>query len=117
MRTVRRGLSPVALMMRSTSIIAAEPAALSVAPVPPCHESKCAPMSDDLVGLVGAGNLADDVEAVRLRLLARRDVDVQLDFHRRVVIEQPDHAVVVLDRERDLRQIASAGSPVADPPD
>ena len=29
--------------MRIASIIAAEPAALSVAPVPECHESKCAP--------------------------------------------------------------------------
>ena len=29
--------------MRIASIITADPAALSVAPVPPCHESKCAP--------------------------------------------------------------------------
>ena len=43
MRTVRRSGTPLALRMRIASSIAAEPAALSVAPVDACHESKCAP--------------------------------------------------------------------------
>ena len=43
MRTVRRSVTPVAFRMRIASIITAEPAALSVAPVPVCHESKWAP--------------------------------------------------------------------------
>ncbi len=42
-RTVRRIFSPDCLRMRTASIITADPAALSVAPVPECHESKCAP--------------------------------------------------------------------------
>ena len=43
MRTVRRSLTPLCFRIRIASIITADPAALSVAPVPPCHESKCAP--------------------------------------------------------------------------
>ena len=41
---VRFGFTPMAFKMRIASIITAEPAALSVAPVPACHESKCAPI-------------------------------------------------------------------------
>ena len=62
----------------------------------------------DLVGFVGAGNLSDDVETVRPRFIGELRVDVQLDRHADVVIEQPDHAVVVLDRERDLRNARGA---------
>ena len=40
---VRRGFTPIALRMRTASITTALPAALSVAPVPACHESRCAP--------------------------------------------------------------------------
>jgi hypothetical protein len=36
-------LTPLCFRIRIASIITAEPAALSVAPVPPCQESKCAP--------------------------------------------------------------------------
>ena len=43
MRIVRRGLTPSAFRMRIASIITATPAALSVAPVPVCHESRWAP--------------------------------------------------------------------------
>ena len=43
MRTVRRSGRPDCLRIRIASIMTAEPAALSVAPVPECHESKCAP--------------------------------------------------------------------------
>ena len=59
----------------------------------------------DLVGLVGPRDLADDVEAARLRLLAELHLDVELDLDRHVVLEQPHHPVVVLDGERDLRKI------------
>jgi hypothetical protein len=62
MRTVLRSVTPLCLRMRIASIIAADPAALSVAPVDACHESKCAPSITTLVGLVGAADLADDVE-------------------------------------------------------
>ena len=40
---VRRGAAPIAFRIRSASIITALPAALSVAPVPVCHESKWPP--------------------------------------------------------------------------
>jgi len=40
---VRRGFTPIALMMRAASIITATPIALSVAPVAACHESRCPP--------------------------------------------------------------------------
>ena len=40
MRTVRLSLMLAAFRMRITSIITAEPAALSVAPAPLCQESK-----------------------------------------------------------------------------
>ena len=43
MRTVRRSFTPLCFRIRIASIIAADPAALSVAPVDACHESKCAP--------------------------------------------------------------------------
>ena len=42
-RTVRRSLRPDCFRIRIASIITADPAALSVAPVDPCQESKCAP--------------------------------------------------------------------------
>ena len=44
MRIVRRGEAPIAFRIRIASIITAEPAALSVAPVPGCHESRWAPI-------------------------------------------------------------------------
>ena len=37
-------LMPTVFKIRSASIMTAEPDALSVAPVPECHESKCAPI-------------------------------------------------------------------------
>ncbi len=43
MRTVRLSGTFVTASMRIASIIAADPAALSVAPVEECQESKCAP--------------------------------------------------------------------------
>ncbi len=43
MRTVRSSFAFMAFRMRITSIITALPAPLSVAPVPLCHESRCAP--------------------------------------------------------------------------
>ena len=40
---VRLGFASIAFRMRRASIMTAEPAALSVAPVPGCHESRWAP--------------------------------------------------------------------------
>ena len=40
---MRRSRRPDCLRMRIASIITADPAALSTAPTPACHESKCAP--------------------------------------------------------------------------
>ena len=58
---VRRGLTPSALRMRAASITTALPAALSVAPVPVCQESRWAPAMHELVPLVGAGDLGHGV--------------------------------------------------------
>ena len=106
MRIVRRGLAPTALRMRSASIIAAEPVALSVAPVPDATESKCAPSSttSSLSAGIGAGHLRDDVEAVARRFVVELRLDVQLDLDRHAFVEDADQAVVVLDGERDRRQ-------------
>ena len=41
--TSKHDLMPSVFRMRTASIQAATPAALSVAPVPPCQESRCAP--------------------------------------------------------------------------
>ena len=43
-RIVRRGSRPSDFRIRIASIITIDPAALSVAPVPLCHESRCAPI-------------------------------------------------------------------------
>ena len=40
---MRRRRTPLAFRIRIASIMIAEPAALSLPPVAPCHESKCAP--------------------------------------------------------------------------
>ena len=67
--------------MRIASIITAEPAALSVAPVPACHESKCAPSITISSALSVPGNLADDVEG-RADVVVEGVLDVQLEPHR-----------------------------------
>ena len=85
--------------MRAASIIAATPAALSVAPVEACVESKCAPRMTHLVGEVGAGQIAQQVEAVRPHLVVEPGPDVDLDGDRQALVEDPDHPVVVLDRD------------------
>jgi hypothetical protein len=84
------------------SIITADPDALSVAPVPPCHESKCAAEHDDLVGLAGARNFGDDVE--RRGVVVEGVDDVGLDRDRHLALERPGDAAVVLDGDDDLRQ-------------
>ena len=66
MRTVRRSLRPDCFRMRIASIITAEPAALSVAPVPRVPRVEVRAEHHDLVGLVGARDLADDVERRRV---------------------------------------------------
>ena len=49
--------------MRIASSMIAEPAALSVAPVAPCQRVEVGAQHDELVGLVGARQLGDHVEA------------------------------------------------------
>ncbi len=55
---MRRSFTPDAFRMRSASSITAEPAALSVAPVPPCQPSKCAPSITISSALSVPGNSA-----------------------------------------------------------
>jgi hypothetical protein len=63
----------------------------------------------DVVLEVRARQFANHVEAVRLGFVAELDLDVERHLHRHVVLEQPDHPVVVLDRDGDLRQAAAGG--------
>ena len=105
--------APTAFRIRIASIIAALPVALSVAPVAYGCESKCAPSMHDFSDARSVpGNLGDRVEAVRRGLVVELRLDVQLDLHRHALVEHADHAVVVLDGERDRRH-ALAGVVVA----
>ena len=84
------------------SIITAELTALSVAPVPVCHESKCAPIITISLGLVGARNLGDDVVRIERRVDEPvADVHRQLDRH--LLLEHAQQATVMLAREHDHR--------------
>ena len=75
-----------------------------MAPVAPCHESKCAPSRNDLAGAIGSRNFADDIEAGGGGLSSDTFAfTFKLDLHRHLVFQQPDHPVVVLDGQRDLR--------------
>ena len=62
MRTVRRSFTPLTFSSRIASIMMADPAASSVAPVPVCHESKwhADRGQGELVGRVGSSGLATD---------------------------------------------------------
>ena len=88
MRTVRRSGRPVAFRMRIASIITADPAALSVAPVPVCHESKCAPSITSSSALSVPRNFADDVERVQVGVV-ERVLDVELERDRDLLVENP----------------------------
>ena len=63
---MRRSFTPDAFRMRIASIITAEPAPLSVAPVPLCHESKCAPSITISSALSVPGSSAITLNAVWL---------------------------------------------------
>ena len=63
MRTVRRSLTPLTFSSRIASIITADPAALSVAPVPVCHESKCPPIITTSSALSVPGSSATTLKA------------------------------------------------------
>ena len=103
---MRRGFAPTVFRMRSASIIAAEPVALSVAPVPAATESKCAPSSTISSFSTGSlpGSSAIDVEAVAGRLVVELRLHVELDLDRDAFVEHADQTVVVLDGERHGRQ-------------
>ena len=64
MRIVRRGFTPMDLKILIASRTTDAPSALSAAPVPECHESRCAADHDNFVFQVGAGNFRDDVISV-----------------------------------------------------
>ena len=80
MRIVRLGLTPRAFRIRTASIVATTPAPLSVAPVPPCQESRWAPSMTTSPFLSDPGNLGDRVPLHRVVFEeARLDVDLELD--------------------------------------
>ena len=102
-RTVRRMRRPVAFRMRIASIIAADPAALSVAPVPACQESKCAPSITT--------SSARSVPGISATMLNESSVSSTKRFwtfssrlHRHVAREQPRQPVVLLRGDDDLRR-------------
>jgi hypothetical protein len=70
------------------------------------------PEHHDLVSLVGAGNLADDVEHHGIEIV--RILDVGFDCDRQVLREHPRHAAVLLRRDDDrgqrLRRIRRAAA-------
>ena len=69
---------------------------------------------DDLVGLVGPGDLADDVEGVDVGIV-ERVLDVQLEPDGHFLFHGPHQAAVVLGGKRDLRD-ARVGAGVARDP-
>ena len=64
-RIVRRGLSPRVLITRSASIIAADPVALSVAPVAHGRRVEVRAHDHHFVGEIAAGNFRNRIDAVR----------------------------------------------------
>src|SRR4051812_29945652 len=61
---------------------------------------------------IGARHISDGVEAVWRALIVELRLDVELDLHRHALVEDANHPVVVLDRQRDHRH-ASSGLLVA----
>src|SRR6185369_11850920 len=58
---------------------------------------------NDLIREIRPRDFADDIESASTRgLFIEFRLDVQFDFYRDVVIEQPHHAVVVLDCQSDF---------------
>ena len=114
-RTVRLSGRPVALRMRIASIITAEPAALSVAPVPVCHESKCAPSITSSSALFVPGMLADDVERIEVGVV-EGVADVHLERHRNLLVEDAERSgCSARARARSAEQSADR-SALRDPP-
>ena len=103
--------------MRTASIATAEPAALSVAPVPACQESRWAPSITTSPALVRARDLGERVVGGRILVVeARAHVQLQLDLH--VAVHQAGQAVVLLgghDQRGHARVLAlDAGAAAAD---
>ena len=99
---MRRIFTPDALRMRIASSITAEPAALSVAPVPLCQPSKCAPSMTISSALSVPGISAMTLIAVLV--LGHRVLDRQLDADRHVLLEHAREPAVVLDGDHDGRR-------------
>ena len=85
------------------SIITADPAALSVAPVPACHESKCAPSITTSSARSVPGSSPSRVKLSSV-LVVEAVLDVQLDLHRQLAGHQARDAVVVFGGHHDLRR-------------
>lgn len=62
------------------------------------------PDHHDLIGQIGSGNFGDHVKSVLVRLVVKPGLNVQLDFHRDVLFQDANHAVVMFDGERHLRR-------------
>jgi len=91
--------------MRMASSMTAEPAPLSVAPVPPCQESKCPPSMDNFVGFgfVGAGNFANDVEGHQI-VVPELALDIELHGDGNFLVQHTVDAAVVFASYGDARR-------------
>src|SRR5579871_5665127 len=103
MRTVRSILRSRALRMRTASMATEQPVALSVAPVPPCQESKCAPSMT-----ISSFLRPPSISPTTLKRIGGRidelGLDIEFQLHGDVVLQQAHDAVVVFRRERDNRR-------------
>ena len=95
--------------MRIASITVALPSALSVAPVPVCHESRCAPTItiSSFTALSVPGISADHVVRVAIRFVVGR-LNLHRELHRNLLLEHLRHQVVVLGGEDDRRHRVGA---------
>ena len=95
--------------MRIASITVAEPSALSVAPVPVCHESRCAPTItiSSLIALSVPGISAMTLWVLRSLFVEGR-LDLDGELHRNLLLQHARDQVVVLGRQDDRRHRVGA---------
>ncbi len=67
----------------------------------------------ELAREIAARQIGDDVEAVGIRLVVELRLDLELDLHRNALVQDPEHAVVMLDGQRHARHdVAGVGGVV-----
>jgi hypothetical protein len=97
--------------MRMTSIITALPAPLSVAPVPECQESKCAPHHHDLVLAGAAADLSNDIAALDIAV-GDRHLQIEPHAHGLFLLHEPDHSPVMLGGDDEGRRGQRIARPI-----